>query len=227
MVLIAPRMGRDRKVSRQTRAVSVVSGDVSWGSGIEGLDVDEDKRVGPIIVMKDDVGRVRDWVGLHPLVNRALASVSAPLSRYTRGAKGRVKERNEGLNGGIMARGVESHAVRAPDEVPVARASKGVAQGLGDGGAGGAAGDVALPLRGRSEEEIKGEGNWEVTGVLEGEEGCVAGVAGGDGEAPEPREGTLWAALPSRRRARPVAVVAGSFKRARKARDATTAEAAL
>ena len=35
------------------------------------------------------------------------------------------------------------------------------------------------------------------------------------------------AALPSRRRARPVAVVAGSFKRARKARDATTAETAL
>ena len=68
-------------------------------------------------------------------------------------------------------------------------------------------GDVALPLRGRSEEEIEGEGNWEVMGVLEGEEGCVAGVAGGDGEAPEPREGTLWAALPSRRRARPEAVV--------------------
>ena len=35
------------------------------------------------------------------------------------------------------------------------------------------------------------------------------------------------AALPSRRRARPVGVVAGSFRRARKARDATTAEAAL
>ena len=55
---MASRMGRDRKVSSQTRAVSVVSGDVSWGSGIEGLDVDENKRVGPIIVMKDDVGRV-------------------------------------------------------------------------------------------------------------------------------------------------------------------------
>ena len=124
----------------------------------------------------------------------ALTSVSATLRRDARGAKGRVKEWNEGLDSGIMARRMESHAVRAPDEVPVARASKGVAQGLGDGGAGGAAGDVALPLRGRSEEEIKGEGNWEVTGVLEGEEGCVAGVAGGDGESPEPREGTLGGA---------------------------------
>ena len=84
--------------------------------------------------------------------------------------------------------------MRAVDEMPVARASESVARGLGNGGAGGAAGDVALPLRGRSEEEIEGEGNWKVPGVLEGEEGCVAGVAGGDGEAPKPREGTLGSA---------------------------------
>ena len=191
---MAPRMSRNREVSSQTRAVSVVSGDVRWGSGIKGLDVDENEGVGPIIIVKDNVGRVRDWVGLHPLVNRALASVSAPLRRDTRGAKGRVKERNEGLDSGIMARRMESHAVRAADEMPVARASESVAQGLGNGGAGGAAGDVALPLRGRREEEIEGEGNWEVLGVLEGEEGCVAGVARGDGEAPEPREGTLGSA---------------------------------
>ena len=181
-------------MSRQTRAVSVVSGNVSWSSGIEGLDVDENKRVGPIIVMEDDVGRVRDGMALHPLVDRALTSVSATLRRDTRGAKGRVKERNEGLDSGIMARRMESHAVRAADEMPVARASESVAQGLGNGGAGGAAGDVALPLRGRSEEEIEGEGNWEEMGVLKGEEGCVAGVAGGDGESPEPREGTLGGA---------------------------------
>ena len=55
---MAPRISRDRKVSRQARAVSVVSGNVRWCSGIEGLDVNENKRVGPIIVMKDDVGRV-------------------------------------------------------------------------------------------------------------------------------------------------------------------------
>ena len=162
-------------MSSQTRAVSVVSSNVGWSSGIKGLDVDENKRVGPIIVMEDDVGRVRDGMSLHPLVDRALTSVSATLRRDTRGAKGRVKERNEGLDSGIMARRMESHAVRAADEMPVARASESVAQGLGNGGAGGAAGDVALPLRGRREEEIEGEGNWEVLGVLEGEEGCVAG----------------------------------------------------
>ena len=191
---MAPRMGRNRKVGRQTRAVSVVRGDVRWSSGIEGLDVDEDERVWPIIVTEDDVGRVRDGMTLHPLVNRALASVSAALSRDTRGAKGCVKEGYEGLDSGIMARGMESHAVRAADEMPVARASESVAQGLSSGGAGDAAGDVAFPLRGRREEEIKGEGNWEVLRVLEGEEGCVAGVAGGDGEASEPREGALGSA---------------------------------
>ena len=43
--------------------------------------------------MEDDVGRVRDGMStLHPLVDRALASVSAALSRDTRGAKGCVKE---------------------------------------------------------------------------------------------------------------------------------------
>ena len=167
---------------------------MGWSSGIEGLDVDEYIRVGPFIVIEDDVGRMRDGIALHPLVDRSLTSVSAALRRDTRGAKGRVKERNEGLDSGIMARRMESHAVRAADEMPVARASESVAQGLGDGGAGGAAGDVAFPLRGRREEEIEGEGNWEVLGVLEGEEGCVAGVAGGDGEAPEPREGALGSA---------------------------------
>ena len=49
---MAPRMSRNRKMGRQTRAVSVVSCNVSWASGIEGLDVDEDERVWPIIVMR-------------------------------------------------------------------------------------------------------------------------------------------------------------------------------
>ena len=120
--------------------------------------------------------------------------MAATFRRDPRGAKGCVKEGYEGLDSGIMARGVESHSVRARDEMSVARARENVAQGLSSGGAGDAVGDVALPLRGRSEEEIEGEGNWEVLGVLEGEEGCVAGVARGDGEAPEPREGTLGSA---------------------------------
>ena len=74
-------MSRDRKVSRQARAVSVMSGNVSWSSGIKGLDVDENKRVGPVIVMEDDVRCVRDGVVLHPLVDCPLASLTAAFSR--------------------------------------------------------------------------------------------------------------------------------------------------
>ena len=77
-----------------------------------------------------------------------MASVAATLSRDSRGAKDSVKEGNEGLDSRVVASGVESHAMRAWHEVPVTRANEGVAKGLGNGGTGGAAGDVALPLRG-------------------------------------------------------------------------------
>ena len=204
---------------------------MGWSSGIKGLDVDENKRVGPIIVMEDDVGRVRDGMSLHPLVDRALTSVSATLRRDTRGAKGRVKERNEGLDSGIMARRMESHAVRAADEMPVARASESVAQGLGAKGwvtVAQAVQRVMLPspcvggVRRRSRARATGKcrGFWKAKrGVSQA---SLEGMVSRRSHAKGP-----WAALPSRRRARPVAVVAGSFKRARKARDATTAEAAL
>ena len=56
-----------------------------------------------------------------------MASVAATLSRDSRGAKDSVKEGNEGLDSGVVASGVESHAMRAWHEVPVTRANKGVA----------------------------------------------------------------------------------------------------
>ena len=139
---------------------------------------------------------------LHPLVDCALTSVSATLRRDTRGAKGRVKERNEGLDSGIMARGMESHAVRALDEMPVARASESVAQGLGNGGAGGAAvvQRVMLPspcvggVRRRSRARATGKcwGFWIGFGRRRGV--CRRRRWRGDGEAPKPREGTLGSA---------------------------------
>ena len=54
---------------------------------------------------------------------------TTPHPNDSRGAKGCVKEGYEGLDSGIVAGGMESHAVRAWDEVPVARANKSVAQG--------------------------------------------------------------------------------------------------
>jgi hypothetical protein len=80
-VLVATRVSGDGKVSRQALAVSVVSCNVGRASRIEGLDVDEDKGVGPIIVMKDDVGDMGDRMALHPLVNCPLASLTAAFGR--------------------------------------------------------------------------------------------------------------------------------------------------
>ena len=60
-----------------------------------------------------------------------------------------VKEGHKGLDSGVMRGGVKSRAVRAVHKVSVARADKGVAQGLGDGCAGGAVDDIAFPLCGR------------------------------------------------------------------------------
>ena len=64
---------------------------------------------------------------LHPLVDRALASVAATFSRDPRGTKGCVEEGDKGLDSGVVASSVESNAVGAWDEVPVTRADKGVA----------------------------------------------------------------------------------------------------
>jgi hypothetical protein len=79
-ILVAPRVSSDGKVGRHARAVSVVSCDVGCASRVKSFDVDEDKRVGLIIVMEDDVGDVRDRMILHhPLVNSALAPLAAAL----------------------------------------------------------------------------------------------------------------------------------------------------
>ena len=61
---------------------------------------------------------------MHPLIDRPLASVAATLSRDSRGAKDCVKKGNEGLDSGVVASGVESHAMGAWHEVPVTRANK-------------------------------------------------------------------------------------------------------
>jgi hypothetical protein len=80
-ILVAPRVSSDGKVGRHARAVSVVSCDVGCASRVESFDVDEDKGVGPIVVMKDDVGDVRDMMTLHPLVDSPLASLAAAFGR--------------------------------------------------------------------------------------------------------------------------------------------------
>ena len=70
-------MSSDGKVGRHARAVSVVGCDVGCASRVKSFDVD--KGVGPIVVVEDDVGDVRDRMILHPLVNSSLASLAAAL----------------------------------------------------------------------------------------------------------------------------------------------------
>jgi len=164
---------------------------VRRGGSVEGLNVDEDIGVRLIVVTEYYIGGVRDGVVLHPLVHGSLASVAATFSRNTRGAKYCVKEGDKGLNSGIVRSGMKPQSMGAVHKVAVAWSHKGVSERFGDSAAGGAASYVALPLRGRQEEEINGEGNREVLGDLEGEEGGAKGVVRGDGDAPEPRGGAF------------------------------------
>ena len=128
---------------------------------------------------------------LHPLVDCSLASLATTFRRDSRCTEDSVKERDKSLNGGIVGGGMKSQAMGAMNEVSVTRPDKRMAEGLGNGGTGGAAGDGALSLRRRQEEEIEGEGNREMLGDLEGKEGGGECVERWNGEASEPRERAL------------------------------------
>jgi hypothetical protein len=126
-ILVAPRVSSDGKVGRHARAVSVVGCDVGCASRVQSFDVDEDKGVGPIVVVEDDVRDVRDRMILHPLVNSSLASLAAALGCDSRGTQDCIEKGDESLHSGVMASGMESHAVGAWHKVPVAWANKRVA----------------------------------------------------------------------------------------------------
>ena len=161
-------------MSRQTRAVSVVSGDVRWPSRVQRFDVNE--HVGPRLVeiTENNIGGVVDGSSctLHPLVNRALPPEAAAFGRHSRGAEDSVKEGDERLDGGIVSCGVKLEAMRAGHEMPVTRASQGFAAGMGHRGAGGAGGEVAPALGGRGKEKVECKCNREMLGICEGKEGC-------------------------------------------------------
>jgi len=83
---------------------------------------------------------------LHPLVDRSLASLAASFRGDSRFAQDSIEKGDQGLDGGIVRSGMESQAMGAVNKVSIARADEGVSGGLGDGGAGGAVGNVAFPL---------------------------------------------------------------------------------
>jgi hypothetical protein len=83
---------------------------------------------------------------LHPLVDRPLASLAASFRGDSRFAKDSIKKGDKGLDGGIVRGGMKSQAMGAVNKVSITRANEGVSGGLGDGGTGGAVGNVAFPL---------------------------------------------------------------------------------
>ena len=89
---------------------------------------------------------MRNGVVLHPLVDSSLASLAASFRGNSRFAKDSIKKGNKGLHGGIVRSGMESQAMGAVNKVSIARADEGVSAGLGNGGTGGAVGNVAFPL---------------------------------------------------------------------------------
>ena len=195
-ILVSTRVSGDGEVSCKARSIGVVCSDVRRPSRVKRLDVNE--HVGPRLVeiTENNIGGVVDGSSctLHPLVNRALPPEAAAFSRHSRGAEDSVKEGDERLDGGIVSCGVKLEAMRAGHEMPVTRASQGFAAGMGDRGTGGAGGEVAPALGGRGKEKVECKCNREMLGVCEGKEGCFAGVKGGNGEAPEPREGSTGVA---------------------------------
>ena len=95
------------------------------------------------------------------------------------------------MDSGIVRSGMKPQTMGAVYKVTITGSRKRVSERLGGSAACGAASDVALPLRGRQEEEINGEGNREVLRDLKGEEGGAKGVIRGDGDASEPRRGAF------------------------------------
>ena len=181
----------DSQVSRKARAISVISSDVCWASSVKGLDVNQEVGACPVIITKDDVGGMANPSAnaLHPLVNRTLAPKASTLGGDSRGTNDCIKERDKGLDGGIVSGRMKSEPVGACHKMPIARADEDVAIGLVDRGTGRASRDAATPLDRRREKEVEGKGNREVIGILKGEERSFVSVRGGDRKASKPGEG--------------------------------------
>jgi len=190
-ILLTARARGDSQVSRKARAISVIGSDVCWASSVKGLDVNQEVGACPVIITKDDVGGMANPSAnaLHPLVNRTLATKASTLGGYSRGAHDCIKERDKGLDGGIVSGRMKSEPVGACHKVPITRADEDVAIGLINRSTGRASRYPAIPLDRRREKEVEGKGNREVIGILKGKERSLVSVRGGDRKASKPGEG--------------------------------------
>ena len=93
---MAARVRGNSQVSRKARSISVMSSDVCWAGGVEGLDVNQEVGACPVVITEDDIRGMANpsAVALHPLVNSTLATQAAALSGYSRGAEDCIEERD-------------------------------------------------------------------------------------------------------------------------------------
>ena len=54
-VLMAARVRGNSQVSRKARAISVMSSNVCWAGGVEGLDVNQEVGACPVVITEDDI----------------------------------------------------------------------------------------------------------------------------------------------------------------------------
>ena len=171
--------------------ISVLGSNVGGAGSVEGFDVEE--RVGPwpIKAAEHDVWAVlQARTGTrHELLE--VAAAARPLGVDVRRAEEGVEAHDPGVDGGVMARARQAHAVPARAEVSVERPDP--AQGrVGDvRRAHGADGGATLAVDRREEKQVNGEGDREGGRRLgEGEEGDEAAGGGGlDGHTPPEGEG--------------------------------------
>ena len=82
---MAARVCGNSQVSSKARSISVMSSDVCWAGGVEGLDVNQEVGACPVVITEDDIRGMANpsAVALHPLVNSTLATPRPPRSAVT------------------------------------------------------------------------------------------------------------------------------------------------
>ncbi len=70
---------------------------------------------------------------LHPVIKASVATMASSLSNHSMGAMDGIKEGDKGLNGRIVAHGVEANAMHAIHEVTVSRLNGGGSLTMGRG----------------------------------------------------------------------------------------------
>ena len=114
--LTVPNLG---VVGSQSRAISMVSVNAGGASGVKGFEVNASEGVTTVKVLKYNVRRLRETGTrtLHELIHAPMTTYSTSLGNNPRRAKNGIKEGDQGLDGRVMASGMQPHTVGTVDKV--------------------------------------------------------------------------------------------------------------